>query len=132
MAEMIYLKCPECENTKQMTQKAYDDLEYYPECPKCKCEFEEEDTATCNLCENEYYKSEFAVSFEDDDENEIDICKDCLTQIFKKAKAPMPQAEVKIVEKIVEKPVEKIVYKTIDKNGNEVGEKNGWTKFDCV
>lgn len=90
-------------------------------------EEDDEEEVTCNICD---MNCNAAISFtEEDSENQIDICKDCLRQILREAKS---SPEIKIVEKIVEKPVEKIIYKTIDRNGKEVGNASGdyRTKFD--
>lgn len=129
--DMVYLQCPECEGKKQITQQAYDDMEDYPTCPKCDCDYEEEEEVTCNICQNDISPSRAGtLTFtEEDTDEEVFICRECLAQILKKAKVSV-QTETKIVEKIVEKPVEKIVYKTIDKNGNEIGINTSKTKFD--
>lgn len=133
MAEdMVYLECPDCGAKKQMTQSAYDELEDTPVCKKCDVEFEEENEVTCNICQNDLSPSRAGtLNFtEKDSEEDVTICRECLSQIASKAKFAV-STETKVVEKIVEKPVEKIVYKTIDKNGNEIGGENfKTTKFD--
>ena len=94
---------------------------------------DEEEDVDCNLCEYSYSQKEIALRFVDQDDNNLDICKDCWKRIVSKAqsKGIMPTSETKIVEKIVEKPVEKIIYKTIDRNGNELGgSSRNLTKFD--
>jgi hypothetical protein len=71
----------------------------------------------CSICGMDVGGEPSLYFEEEDSENEIEICKQCLKQIL---------------GHIVEKPVEKIIYKTIDKNGNEVGNASGdyRTKFD--
>jgi hypothetical protein len=95
----------------------------------------EQDDTECNICDCDIPAKDVAVSWRDEEDaegnslNDMDICKDCLKFIMKKAKIPI-QTETKVVEKIVEKPVERIIYKTIDKNGNEAGGTDYKTKFD--
>jgi len=131
MADIVYLECPDCNAKKQMTQDAYDDLEEMPVCSKCDSEYQEEEEVTCNICGSDISPSRpGTLNFtEDDSDEDVTICKECLAQISKKAKFAV-QTETKIVEKIVEKPVEKIVYKTIDKDGNEIGVDTSKTRFD--
>jgi len=131
MADMVYLECPDCETKKQMTQSAYDDLENQPVCPKCESDMEEESEVTCNICQSDISPSRAGtLSFtEEESDEEVSICRECLAQILKKARVSV-NTEVRVVEKIVEKPIEKIVYKTIDKNGNEIGINTSKTKFD--
>ena len=96
---MIKIECDDCGRVVEVASSI--DWESQP-CKVCQGSFSvveednEDDEIVCNICESQKDVIRFGENYYDNEE--IDLCKNCIDKKY-------PRSEAIIVEKVVEKPI---------------------------